>query len=61
MAVIIDDFEVVVEPPASEHAAGAEDPTQTQSAATPAPGPTPADIQRIMRHRELRDLRLRAH
>jgi hypothetical protein len=55
MAVIINDFEVLVEPPAAPQQAGA-------GAAAPAPAPRlrPEEIERIVRHFERRRARLRA-
>lgn len=56
MAVVINEFEVVVEPPAR---GGGESPAQdTPAAATQ--GPTPHDVELINRRLAERDSRLRA-
>ena len=60
MPVVINEFEVVAEPPSTkasaEKATAAPSPT---GASTPAP--TPHDIQCIIRHQKERFARVRAH
>ncbi len=53
MAVSINDFEVLVEPPAAPS-------TGAEAAQRPAPALRPEDIERIVRHFERRRERLRA-
>jgi hypothetical protein len=54
MAVVINEFEVVAEaPPPATTAQGTE--------ATPPAQPTPRDVERMMRHRIERALRVLAH
>jgi hypothetical protein len=56
MGVIINDFEVVVGPPA-EPAAG----EPTPAAASPPPALAPQDIVDVIRHQAERAARVRAH
>jgi hypothetical protein len=58
MAVIINDFEVVTEPPPSQEQPGG-DTTEGQSAE--AKGPTPHEIEHIIERQEERRARLWAH
>lgn len=56
MAVIINDFELIVEE------APAESPAKVQEAsAAPKSGPRPMDLFDVQRHRAERETRLRAH
>ncbi len=57
MSVIINEFEVVVEPPAES---AANQPTPTESAPTSL-ALTPQDIRDIIRHQAERRARIRAH
>ncbi len=52
MAVVINDFEVVVEPPPDTPAAGEQPPTQAAS--------TPQDVEQIVRRQMERAARVRA-
>ena len=58
MAVVINEFEVVVEPP-SATTPPAE--TAPRDGEPPPPGPTPHDIARIVARQEERLVRVRAH
>jgi hypothetical protein len=56
MPVIINEFEVVAEPPVSAPAAAAPEPPPEAASAPPA-----QDVARILRHEAERELRVRAH
>jgi hypothetical protein len=56
MAVVINDFEVVAEPPAAAPS-GADSPSESPAAAAP----TPQEIEQIMRRHRERCARVRAH
>lgn len=58
MAVIIDDFEVVVEPPPAEPGADAAPQPQKRPET---PGTTPQDVRDVMRAERARCARLYAH
>ena len=58
MAVVINEFEVVVEPPP-----GTAPPAETapRDGEQPPPGPTPHDIARLLARQDERQARVRAH
>lgn len=58
MSVIINDFEVVVEPPAES--AGSQAPAE-QEEAPPQPPMGPRDVRDIVRRQAMREARVRAH
>jgi hypothetical protein len=58
MPVIINDFEVIAETPSQERGGGGE--SQAEEGAQ-AQGPTPQDIERVIKHESERTARLRAH
>ncbi len=59
MPVVINEFEVITQPPASQ-AEGAKPPAAS-TPATLSSGPTPHDVARVMRHQKERFARVRAH
>jgi hypothetical protein len=58
MAVVINDFEVVLDPPASQQP---QTPAVEQAAPPAAPPPRPADLATVATHWMRRRERLRAH
>ena len=56
MAVVISDFEVVVDPPPPASAANPEAPAETESVAL-----TPFDLELLLERQAERDARVRAH
>jgi hypothetical protein len=55
-AVIINDFEVVLEPPPEENGAGSR-----AEEAQPRSAPVPLDLEDVLERRAIRRARLRAH
>ena len=58
MAVIINDFEIMVEPPGQEAGAQANTPPRPQETTPKPTALQPQDVERITRHFEERRLRL---
>lgn len=61
MAVLINEIEVVVEPPSAPAGEAPPEPATTPPVAEPPLALTPADLRAVHRHLEERDLRVRAH
>ena len=61
MAVIINEFEVIVDTPRAEGVSRAEEPAPPSSDLAESPQLTPFDLELIERHRERRLTRVRAH
>ena len=61
MAVIINDLEVVLPPPKSPADTPAETQSSTDARQRNAPALTPGDMEQIVWHLQLRELRVAAH
>lgn len=56
MSVIINDFEIEIEPPAEQAA-----PAEQEAAPSPSPALRPLDIEDVLERKTQREARLRAH
>ena len=61
MAVLINEIEVVVEPPSAPAGEAPPEPATSKPAAEPPAALSPADLRSVFRHLHERDERVRAH